>query len=172
MPCTRTTRRARENTGPLFHPHMHSPTDTHTLTHPHIHSRAHTCTHTAVSGCPVVDVLRRGDILAALCQEEQGDHSAVTREEFESAVKSYAGVPYPLSSGPAPVHGCCTGTGVSASKSEVPRGTRCILLLQPPPRSSLSQRACTLCVLVLNGPSTQVLHFCLPSCCSAERIAT
>ncbi len=40
--------------------------------------------------CPasrnMVDVIRRGDILAAMCQEEQGDHSAVTRRDFEAVV--------------------------------------------------------------------------------------
>ncbi len=39
----------------------------------------------AMGGIPVnnlASVIRRGDVLAALCQEEVGDHSTTTREEF------------------------------------------------------------------------------------------
>ena len=63
----------------------------------------------AVTGCDLVDVIRRGDILAALCQEEQGDHSTVTRPQFEDAVARHRGAAYKLSTNPDAVVAAAPG---------------------------------------------------------------
>ncbi len=49
-----------------------------------------------IGGSPIaslIDVARRGDILAALCQEEVGDHSTTTRPEFNEVLSLFHGQP-------------------------------------------------------------------------------
>jgi hypothetical protein len=67
----------------------------------------------------MMELLRRGDTLAALAQEVQGDQSLVTRSQFEATLRAHAASAIVL-----PWSGGGEGGGASDDAAAVPGTTR------------------------------------------------